>query len=101
VESINRQSVPENQKLVSLKPLVEHVYLEDCRQAVLEVAMVANITISYQVKPRKRARRLLKPPEKRSALSSKCKQSKEVPTGKELLVPMLLLSSIMTPVTVP
>ena len=37
VESINRQSVPENQKLVSLKPLVEHVYLEDRRQAILEV----------------------------------------------------------------
>jgi len=48
VESINRQSVPENQQLVSLKPLVEHVYLEDHRQAVLEVATATNITISYQ-----------------------------------------------------
>ena len=50
VESINRQSVPENQKLVSLKPLVEHVNLEDRRKAILEVA---SITIPYQVKPGK------------------------------------------------
>ena len=68
VESINRQSVPENQKLVSLKPLVEHVYLEDRRQAILEVAIAANITITYHVKARRRTRRPLKPPEKRSAL---------------------------------
>jgi len=28
VVSINRQSVPQNHKTVSLKPLVEHIYLE-------------------------------------------------------------------------
>lgn len=28
VESINRQSIPPNMKLVSLKPLIEHMYLE-------------------------------------------------------------------------
>ena len=52
VESINHQGIPENQKLVSLKALVEHIYLEDRRQVVLEVATAANITITYQVKPR-------------------------------------------------
>ena len=29
VESINRQSIPSNVKQVSLKPLIEHLYLED------------------------------------------------------------------------
>lgn len=38
VESINRQSVPENAKLVSLKPLIEHMYSEDRRHAALQVA---------------------------------------------------------------
>ena len=32
VESINRQSTPTNVKSVSLKPLLEHFYLEDCKQ---------------------------------------------------------------------
>lgn len=54
VESINRQSVPQNQKSVSLKPLVEHMYLEDRRQAILQVATNANITISYNPKTHKR-----------------------------------------------
>ena len=54
VESINRQSVPQNQKSVSLKPLVEHIYLEDRRQAILQVATNANITISYNPKKHKR-----------------------------------------------
>ena len=65
--------------------IVELVYLEDRRQAILEVATTANITISYQVKPRNRARRPLKPPEKRFALSSKSKQSKVAPTGKRAI----------------
>ena len=79
MELINHQSIPENQKLVSLKPLVEHIYLEDRRQAVLEVATTVNITITYQVKPRQRTRLPLKPPERWSALSSK---SKDIPIGK-------------------
>ena len=54
VESINRQSIPQNQKSVSLKPLVEHIYLEDRRQAILQVAINANITISYNAKKNKR-----------------------------------------------
>jgi len=54
VESINRQSVPQNHKTVSLKPLVEHIYLEDRRQAILEVAMNANVTISYSSKKKRR-----------------------------------------------
>ena len=48
VESINRQSTPDNLKSVSLKPLVEHLYLEDCRQAVLQIASEVGITISYR-----------------------------------------------------
>ena len=54
VESINRQSVPQNVKSVSLKPLVEHFYLEDRRQAILQLAKTANITISYHTKNRRR-----------------------------------------------
>ena len=47
VESINRQSTPTNVKSVSLKPLLEHFYLEDRRQAALQVAAEAGVTISY------------------------------------------------------
>ena len=50
VESINRQSIPQNVKSVSLKPLVEHMYLEDRRHAILEVATSRNITFEYQTK---------------------------------------------------
>ena len=85
VESINRQSIPENQKLVSLKPLVEHIYFEDRRQAILEVASATHITITYRVKSRRRTRRPPKPPERRSALSSKSKHSKDIPTGKRAI----------------
>jgi len=35
IESINHQSVPENAKTVSVKPLIEYFYLEDKRQAIL------------------------------------------------------------------
>ena len=38
VESINRQSIPDGTKLISLKPLVEHIDLEDKRQAILQLA---------------------------------------------------------------
>ena len=76
VESINRQSVPQNQKSVSLKPLVEHIYLEDRRQAILQVATNANVTISYNPKKRKR-----------NYQSRKFKRSKSVtsnvPVGKK------------------
>ena len=48
VESINRQSIPENVKSASLKPLVEHIYLEDKRHAILQLASQANFTISYE-----------------------------------------------------
>ena len=47
VESINLQSVPENVKSVSLRPLIEHFYLEDKRHAIMQVVCDANVTISY------------------------------------------------------
>ena len=78
VESINRKSIPSNVKQVSLKPLIEHLYLEDKRQAILQVASEANITISHHTKKRERKRggsQFKKPPEKRSLLLV-------VPTGK-------------------
>ena len=55
VESINRQSVPDNVKSVSLRPLIEHFYLEDKRHAIMQVACDANVTISYHTKQRKRS----------------------------------------------
>ena len=63
VESINRQSIPDGTKLISLKPLVEHIYLEDKRQAILQLATEANVTISYQEKPRQKKFKPSKPPE--------------------------------------
>ena len=54
-------------KQVSLKPLIEHLYLEDKRQVILQVASKANITISYHTKKRERKKggsRFKKPPEK-------------------------------------
>ena len=77
VELINCQSIPQNLRSISLKPLVKHIYLEDRRHATLQVA-TSNIIISYQTKSRKRSHRPPKPPEKRSALSSRY-----VPTGKK------------------
>jgi len=65
-------------KQVSLKPLIEHLYLEDKQQAILQVASEANITILYHTKKRKRKRggsHFRKPPEKRLSLLA-------VPTGK-------------------
>jgi len=50
VESINCQSIPQNVRSVSLKPLVEHIYLEDRRHAILQVATSKNITISSDKK---------------------------------------------------
>ena len=86
MESINRQSILENQKLISLKPLIEHIYLEDRRQAILEVATAVNTTITYQVKCRQRTQQPPKPPERRSALSSKSKHySKDIPTVKRAI----------------
>ena len=50
VESIDRQSTPDNIKSLSLRPLIEHIYLEDCRQATLQIAASSRVTISYNVK---------------------------------------------------
>ena len=80
VESINRQSIPDGAKLISLKPLVEHIYLEDKRRAVLQLASEANVTISYQAKPRQKKFKPLKPPEKCSLL-----QIKKVPNGSRAI----------------
>ena len=77
VESINRQSVPVNVKAVSLKPLIEHFYLEDKRQAIQQVASKANVTISYHVKKQKRSRRPPKAPEKVGQL--------KIPAGKKAI----------------
>jgi len=84
VESINRQSIPENMKSVSLKPLVEHIYLEDRRQAILQVATSANVTITYRKKSKQRARRPAKPPERRSSFQSSSR-SGSIPTGKRAI----------------
>ena len=63
VESINQQNVPGNAKAVSLKPLIEHFYLEDKRHAILQVACNSNVTRSHHTK-RERSRRLPRAPEK-------------------------------------
>ena len=64
VESINRQRIPQNVKSVSLKPLVEHMYLEDRKHAILEIATSRNITIEFQTKVIRRHLQPSKPPEK-------------------------------------
>ena len=61
--------------MCSLKPLVEHLYLEDRRQAVLQIASEVGITISYKTKKKKRNRRPPKARESRTALG--------VPSGKK------------------
>lgn len=76
VESINRQSMPNNVKSVSLKPLLEHFYLEDHQQAALQIAAEAGVTISYSTKKRRRTRRPPKAPESRQAM---------VPSGKKAI----------------
>jgi len=48
VRSINTQSTPENVKSVSLKPLLEHFYLEDRRIAIMHIASSANV--QYYIK---------------------------------------------------
>jgi len=50
VESINRQSMPYIVKFISLRPLVEHFYLDDHRQVVLQIASEAGVTVSYKAK---------------------------------------------------
>ena len=80
VESINRQSIPDGTKLISLKPLVEHIYLEDKRQAILQLATEANVTISYQAKPRQKKFKPSKPSEKHSLL-----QIKKIPNGSRAI----------------
>lgn len=63
---------------MSLKPLVEHIYLEDRRQAVLQnlIATEKGVSISYRVtKSHRRTRRTPKAPEKKAALTP-------LPSGK-------------------
>ena len=85
VESINWQSIPENMKAVSLKPLVEHIHLEDQQQIILQVASAANATISYQTKSRRRAQRPAKPPEKWPSFPSSSRSTRCVPVGKRAI----------------
>jgi len=76
VESVNSQSIPSNTKSVSLQPLVEHIYLEDRRQACLEVATNKDVTISYRTKKVIMCnRRLAKAPEKRTTLLPRGKKA--------------------------
>ena len=77
VESINRQSVPGNVKAESLRPVIEHFYLEDKRQVIQQVACRANVTISYHMKKSKRSRRPPKAPEKVAQL--------KIPTDKKAI----------------
>ena len=79
VESINRQSVPENANLVSLKSLIEYIYLEDRRHAALQVATEKDVTIRYN-KNCKRIRRSNKSPEKKSAPGIR-----DLPLGKKAI----------------
>ena len=78
VESINRQSVPQNAKLVSLKPLIEHFYLEDKRQAILQLDSLENVSVSYKISNRRRSHRPAKPPESRALLCA-------IPQGKKAI----------------
>jgi len=57
--------------------LIEHFYLEDKRQAILQVACNANVTISYHTKQRQCSRRPPKVPEKAIQL--------RIPTGKKAI----------------
>ena len=57
---------------------MEHFYLEDCRQAVLQIASEAGVTISYSTKKQKKKRRHPKAPESKSALGIN-----KVPSGKK------------------
>ena len=49
VESINRQSIPQNLTFICLKPLVEHIYLNDRRHATLQIA-----TLPFHIKQKVR-----------------------------------------------
>ena len=57
-----------------LKPLLEHLYLEDRRQAALQVAAEAGVTISYSTRKQRRMRCPPKAPQSRPAI---------VPSGKK------------------
>ena len=56
--------------------MLEHFYLEDRRQAVLQVAAQAGVTISYSTKRQRRAWRPSKAPESKAA---------NIPTGKKAI----------------
>ena len=62
---------------MSLKPLIEHFYLEDKRHTILQVACNANMTIFYHTKNRQQSRRPPKAPEKAIQLT--------IPTGKRAI----------------
>ena len=63
VESNNQQSIPQNAKSISLKPFVEHFYLEDKQLVIMQLAALQNVTILYQVSKRKRSCHPPKAPE--------------------------------------
>ena len=63
-------------KSISLQPLLEYIYLEDRRQACLEVATNKGVTISYHTKKViKRNRRPAKAPEKCATLLPRGKKA--------------------------
>ena len=80
VKSINQQNIPDGTKLISLKPLVEHIYLEDKCQAILQLPTEVNGAISYQAKLRQRMFKPSKPPEKHSLL-----HIKKIPNGSGVI----------------
>ena len=81
VGSIDRQNVPENVKNVSLRPLIEHFYLEDKRHAIMQVACDANVTISYHAKQLERRRSVHRRPPKAPEKAAQLK----FPVGKRAI----------------
>ena len=63
---------------MSLRPLVEHIYVEDRRQAVLEVATTSQLLTTQKGQ---RTYRPAKLPEKRSSLHN----SDSIPMGKKAI----------------
>ena len=68
VEPINHQSIPQNVKSILLRPLVEFMYLEDKRHAIMQVATGASITISYLHHKEKKNLQTSNPAEKQWSL---------------------------------
>ena len=80
VESINRQSTPDNVKSVSLRPLVEHFYLEDRQQIVLQIGSEGWSDNFILYKETKETRRHPKAPESKVALGIN-----KVPSGTKVV----------------